>query len=591
MGYVALYRAWRPKKFEDLVGQEHIVRTLINQLESGHIAHAYLFAGPRGTGKTSTAKLFARAINCKNPVNGDPCGICDSCRSFEADDNMDIIEIDAASNNGVDSIREIRDKVVFAPAYGRYKVYIIDEVHMLSAGAFNALLKTLEEPPKHAVFILATTEIHKLPATILSRCQRFDFKLIPSHVIAQRLDYVLKNSGASFEKEAIDIIAKSAQGGMRDALSLADVCLSYCGKNVTASDAMSVLGISDRNFLFEFSAALLELNAEKSLELCQKFIAEGGDISVFISELSEHLRDILLCIHCPKSEELLTLPKEILEKLQAQAKKQYSARIIRAIEVLSSLESEIKLHNKPEIQFETGIVKICFPQGEQDIIALQDRITALEEKLASGAAVGVQKNFSDENAFSSDTSKKNNASASDVPWKENASLADNAVENSACREKEIPFKSRDTQKENIFPTNNIAQNAPDNSIKRGVGNGFSEQNKNKHASASAGSELWQQLIKKLQSNDPGIYMMLRKFSGVEENGNFVIYIPESASAKQNVVLKNADTLSGYIKEICSKDMRVTAAIGAPNIQEKSDADTDKNNAENDMMKAALDLFS
>ena len=215
----------------------------------------------------------------------------------------------------------------------------------------------------------------------------------------------------------------------------------------------------------------------------------------------------------------------------------------------------------------------------------------MEEKLASGAAVGIQKNFSDENAFSSDTSKKNNASASDVPWKEDASLSDNTVKNDACREKEIPFKSRDTQKENIFPTNNIAQNAPDNSIKRGVGNSFSEQNKNKHASAGAGSELWQQLIKKLQSNDPGIYMMLRKFSGVEENGNFVIYIPESASAKQNVVLKNADTLSGYIKEICSKDMRVTAAIGAPNIQEKSNADTDKNNAENDMMKAALDLFS
>ena len=212
MAYVALYRRWRPQRFEDLVGQEPIVRTLLNQLESGRIAHAYLFAGPRGTGKTSTAKLFARAINCQNPKEGEPCGKCEACLAAGADENMDIIEIDAASNNGVDNIRDIRDKVVFAPAVGKYKVYIIDEVHMLSGGAFNALLKTLEEPPKHAVFILATTEIHKLPATILSRCQRFDFKLISSKVIAQRLEYVLKESGAEFETAAVELIAKSAGG-------------------------------------------------------------------------------------------------------------------------------------------------------------------------------------------------------------------------------------------------------------------------------------------------------------------------------------------------------------------------------------------
>ena len=236
MAYTALYRRFRPQRFEELVGQDHIVRTLLNQLETGRIAHAYLFSGPRGTGKTSTAKLFARAINCANPKNGDPCGECDSCRAFVSDGNMDIIEIDAASNNGVDNIRDIRDKVVFAPAYGKYKVYIIDEVHMLSGGAFNALLKTLEEPPKHVVFILATTEIHKIPATILSRCQRFDFKLIPVSTISSRLEYALKESGVNIEKEAVGLIARCADGGMRDALSLADVCISYCGNNITFDD-------------------------------------------------------------------------------------------------------------------------------------------------------------------------------------------------------------------------------------------------------------------------------------------------------------------------------------------------------------------
>ena len=254
MSYKALYRKWRPEFFRDVVGQEVIVRTLKAQIASGHIAHAYLFTGPRGTGKTSLAKIFARAINCPQPEDGDACGKCELCAALRGE-AMDIIEMDAASNNGVDEIRALRENIVFPPAVGRYKVYIIDEVHMLSQGAFNALLKTLEEPPEHAVFILATTEVHKLPATILSRCQRFNFKSISVADISEYLKKVLQASGASFEAQAVDLIARSAEGGMRDALSIADMCLSYCGNQVSYEDVVNILGTADRDFMFKCAEA------------------------------------------------------------------------------------------------------------------------------------------------------------------------------------------------------------------------------------------------------------------------------------------------------------------------------------------------
>lgn len=502
MAYVALYRKFRPQKFSELVGQDHIIRTLSNQLESGRIAHAYLFAGPRGTGKTSTAKLFARAINCANPQNGNPCGKCDACQAFMADDNMDIIEIDAASNNGVDNIRDIRDKVVFAPAHGKYKVYIIDEVHMLSGGAFNALLKTLEEPPSHVVFILATTEIHKLPATILSRCQRFDFRLISSDVIFDRLKYVLSESNLEFEDSAIDLIAKSASGGMRDALSLADVCLSYCGNKVTLEDAMNVLGVSDRSFVFSFTDALLASNSAKALEKCRELESEGKDIGVFSLELMEHMRDIMLCIYAPKSEEITSLPLEMQEKLKKQAEKANGERVLRSIEILSRLESEIKLHSRPEIQLETAVVRICMPQLECDISAMEDRLSVLEEKIKNGIT-----------ASTAEVKKSD-----DVPWVE-----------------EKPVK-----KEPI-PKDNAPKSAP------------------KQAANASGH--WTAISLKIKQTDLPLYMMIRSFDGMIDGDKFNVYIPESARNKEALITKNIDKITSAVKEVCGQDLKVVTVIG------------------------------
>lgn len=548
MAYVALYRRWRPQKFEDLVGQEPIVRTLLNQLEGGRIAHAYLFAGPRGTGKTSTAKLFARAINCQNPKNGSPCGECEACLAAKADENMDIIEIDAASNNGVDNIRDIRDKVVFAPAVGKYKVYIIDEVHMLSGGAFNALLKTLEEPPKHVVFILATTEIHKLPATILSRCQRFDFKLISAGVIAQRLEYVLKESGAEFEPSAVELIAKSAGGGMRDALSLADVCLSYCGSRVTLADAMGVLGISDRGFLFECADALLASDTAAALEKCQVLAADGKDIGVFIAELMEHMRDILLCLYSPKSEELAALPGEMREKLAAQAGRASGERVLRAVEILSGLEGDIKQHARPEIQLEAAMIRICMPQLESDYSAYEDRLHTLEEKVERLSAGG----------FAAAKPAPDKKEAADLPPWEEAPKEEKKTAAPKVRAEQVPGAPKAAKPE-----------AP---------------------KAAPSSGLWNSLLARVKTTDLPLYMMIRGFDGAAgENDSFTIYIPQAAASKEGLVRKYEDVLAQHLESISGRSMKVHAVVGAKPAGGTAEEEQDTGSA--DRMKAALDLFS
>lgn len=532
MAYVALYRKFRPQSFDELVGQEHIVRTLSNQLASGRIAHAYLFAGPRGTGKTSTAKLFAKAINCASPIGCNPCLKCDACIQATADDNMDIIEIDAASNNGVDNIRDIRDKVIFAPTVGKYKVYIIDEVHMLSGGAFNALLKTLEEPPKHAVFILATTEIHKLPATILSRCQRFDFKLISTDVIFNRLKFVLEQSGASFEDGAIDLIAKSASGGMRDALSLADVCLSYCGNNVTYEDAKNVLGVSDRSFVFSFADALFASDISLALDKCRELEQDGKDIGVFILELMAHLRDVMLASFAPNSAEITSLPKDIQEKLFVQAKNADKERILRSLEILSALESEIKLHSKPGIQLVTAVARICSPQLEQDISALIDRVSVLEKQLKDGV-VSVK---------SKKEEPKPTPDFDDIPPFD--------VEPAVMKKTE-PAPKKEEKKPAPQP------------VKVQAGKEFSL------------------LINKIKQSDLPLYMQLRNFDGEIENDKFVFYLPESAQHKEAVILKQASAISTYLKDITGKELSVLVKIGL-----KPTKETAKSN-----LDAAFDLFS
>ncbi|MBQ8201817.1 MAG: DNA polymerase III subunit gamma/tau [Clostridia bacterium] len=382
MAYQALYRQWRPVDFSSMVSQEAVVSTLRNQITTGRIAHAYLFCGSRGTGKTSTAKIMARAINCESPVNGDPCGRCESCRRLLGEESMDVMEIDAASNNGVDEIRDLRETVKYPPQHGKFKVYIIDEVHMLSASAFNALLKTLEEPPAHVVFILATTEPQKLPATILSRCQRFDFGRIPAGQIAGRLRQAVEGAGGTATDSALNMIARAAEGGMRDALSILDMCLGY-QNDVTDDLVRSVLGTSDRGFLFRFTDALEFEDASTVMAMIDELMRAGREPMVFAKDMSQHLRALLMAKTCPDDlASLLDLTAEAAEEYVGQSEEMTVTRMMKMLELFMSVETELRWASSPRIVLENAALKCCLRTQEVDAAALNDRIAQLEKQVA-----------------------------------------------------------------------------------------------------------------------------------------------------------------------------------------------------------------
>ena len=382
MAYQALYRQWRPTDFSSMVSQEAVVATLRNQITTGRIAHAYLFCGSRGTGKTSTAKIMARAINCEQPVNGDPCGQCESCRRLLAEESMDVMEIDAASNNGVDEIRDLRETVKYPPQHGKFKVYIIDEVHMLSASAFNALLKTLEEPPAHVCFILATTEPQKLPATILSRCQRFDFGRIPAHQIAGRLRQAVEGASATATDNALHMIARAAEGGMRDALSILDMCLGY-RNDVDEELVRSVLGTSDKSFLFRFVDALEMEDASTVLGMIDELMRKGREPMVFAKDVSQHLRALLMAKACPDElPALLDITGEDAEEYLYQSENMTVTRLMKMLEFFMATETELRWASSPRIVLENTALKCCLRTVEADTAALNDRIAQLEKQIA-----------------------------------------------------------------------------------------------------------------------------------------------------------------------------------------------------------------
>lgn len=384
MSYLALYRQFRPKTFEEIIGQDHVVKTLINQINTGRVGHAYLFCGARGTGKTTAAKVFARAINCVNPKNGSPCGECEVCKKLESPANLDVLEMDAASNNKVENVRDIRDKVQYPPVAGKYKVYIIDEVHMLTTEAFNALLKTLEEPPSHAVFILATTEVHKIPATILSRCLRFDFKLISTAQIAQFICEIYDKVGKKYQKEAVTLIAKAGEGSVRDALSIADICLSYSKNELTYDDVLEVLGTSDRAVIEKLIGAMFQGQTGEMLSLSDELLMRGKSVSILNRDVASALRDILVIKTCKNASEILSIPQDKLKELQALSDKTSVHGLLRAIEIFSASEADLKYSTHPKIVFETAAVKVSLPETDYNIDALMARISALEKKIAEG---------------------------------------------------------------------------------------------------------------------------------------------------------------------------------------------------------------
>jgi len=384
MSYQALYRVWRPNTFSEICGQDAVVRTLRRQVETGHIAHAYLFCGTRGTGKTTASKVLARAINCLNPQNGDPCGECEICRALMDDKCMDVNEIDAASNNGVDEIRELRDKIAYPPTLTRYKVYIVDEVHMLSSGAFNALLKTLEEPPKHAVFILATTEPQKLPATILSRCQRFDFKRISVSDIVSRLKVVLAGIGREADEDALTEIARAAEGAMRDALSLLDVCLSFAEGRVDSALARDVLGTTGRDFMFEFTDALIAYDSAAVLEKIDQAARRGSDPRVFALDAAAHLRNILLAACAgEKITDIAEITVDDAQRYILQAKNASKEQLLRAMDLFMRVESEMKFTTQARTMLELAAVRACHPEQEAEANVME-RIARVEKMMQEG---------------------------------------------------------------------------------------------------------------------------------------------------------------------------------------------------------------
>ncbi len=383
MAYIALYREWRPTLFEDVVEQEHVVKTLRYSVSTGRIAHAYLFCGTRGTGKTTMAHILSRAINCLNPNQGDPCNKCEVCREILAGSCVDVLEIDAASNNSVDNVRSIRDEVIYAPTMAKRKVYIIDEVHMLSTGAFNALLKTLEEPPEHVVFILATTEPHKLPATILSRCQRFDFRRISHESIVKQLNKIASANNSTLEGDAAGLIARMSDGAMRDAISLLDQCISLGNSRIGYDDVLSVVGIVNDTFMTDFTESMLDKNVSSVLANIGRLVLDGRDIAHFVTDLVLYFRNLLICKATNgQCDNLVEVPASVLEIMKRQVEHISQEEIVYHVKELSALESGLKWASNPRVLLEVTLIKLCGSISFDGSVL--DRLAALESRLDRG---------------------------------------------------------------------------------------------------------------------------------------------------------------------------------------------------------------
>ncbi len=388
MSYTSLYRKFRPIGFEDVKGQEHIVKTLTNQIKANRVGHAYLFCGTRGTGKTTIAKILARAVNCEHPIDGSPCNQCPTCQGILNQTSMNVIEIDAASNNGVNNIRDIIDEVQYSPTEGKYKVYIIDEVHMLSPGAFNALLKTLEEPPSYVIFILATTEVHKIPITILSRCQRYDFRRISIDTITERLNELMVKENIEVEEKALRYVAKAADGSMRDGLSLLDQCIAfYYGELLTYDKVLEVLGAVDTEVFQKLLSLLLEGKPVEVMELVEELIIKGRDLGQFVIDFTWYMRNLVLLKSSDAAEDMIEVSSENLKEMKEMAVQVEMDTLMRYIRIFSDLSNQMKYSTQKRVLVEVACIKLCKPQMETDYTSILERLRQVEKKLEEGIVV------------------------------------------------------------------------------------------------------------------------------------------------------------------------------------------------------------
>ena len=442
MPYIALYREWRPTRFEEVVEQEHVVKTLRHSVSSGRIAHAYLFCGTRGTGKTTMAQILSRAVNCLDPQDGEPCNKCDICLEILSGSSVDVLEIDAASNNSVDNVRSIRDEVIYTPARARRKVYIIDEVHMLSTGAFNALLKTLEEPPEHVIFILATTEPHKLPATILSRCQRFDFRRISLDGIVSQLVKIASSGGIILDADAARLIARLSDGAMRDAIGLLDQCISLGSKKIEYGNVLSVVGIVNDSFIAEFTGNMLRKNIAAILENINRLVMDGRDIAHFTSDLVSYFRNLLVCKSTGgKCGHLIDAPQDVLDILREQSGIITLDEIIRYIKELSALAYNLKWATNQRVMLEVTAIKLCGSESHLDA-SISDRLSALEKRMDTEGAGQKRLAFTDTGVTTAYTTVP--ATDTAVPAADTAAVSAGTVVSSAAHAHGATLPASDT---------------------------------------------------------------------------------------------------------------------------------------------------
>lgn len=542
MAYLALYRRYRPTTFEKLIGQDSIVKTLTNQIETGRLGHAYLFTGTRGTGKTSCAKIFSKAINCLNPINGSPCGKCECCKALSDPSNIDVIEIDAASNNGVNEIRDLREKVQYPPVSCKYKVYIIDEVHMLSGAAFNALLKTLEEPPKHAVFILATTEVQKIPATILSRCMRFDFKLIPTDKIAALISEIYDEAGKKYESEAVNLIAQAGEGSIRDALSIADIALSYGNGTLTYNDVTDILGSTNFELLTSFVDAVISSDDGKVLDIIEKLSMLGKSMGVLLKDVTVLLRNVLIASLCDDAASILSLPSDKFVVIKTIADKTNKDRILRALDIFTDAENMLKYSNRPRIIFEKAAIKAARPDSDYNIDALLGRIKTLEDKISS---LSLSKR-------SESCANVNNVAAADLKIGDTEKHIEKTDEEQLKSEK-YAEKVNSCDKQNSFRT--------DDNIDERKGDDFTDSGNYNNASASWRGNVAKKAIADDKENVSGILLSnLRKNNhemlwnllqsvNIQVSGN-VLVLSTEVTADAAILDRNDN--KEYIKEALSE---------------------------------------
>lgn len=534
MEYTSIYRRFRPTTFDDVIGQNHIVRTLTNIIKSGKIGHAYLFTGTRGTGKTSCAKIFARAVNCLSPKNGSPCGECEVCKKLAESSGVDVIEIDAASNNGVDEIRTLKENVMYRPSIGKYKVYIIDEVHMLSASAFNALLKTLEEPPEHIVFILATTEVQKLPQTILSRCIRFDFRLIETEELIKLLKRIYGELGVGYDERALVKIAVCGEGSVRDTLSVADMCMSYCGDYIGYEDALEVLCATDFSTLDSLAVAILDGNVGKSLDESDRLLRMGR--VTLGRDLANYYNELITVKNVPNYKPK-TMTKEEFEALKNRADKYSTYRISRVMEIMAGMENQLRFASQPRILMEANIIKSCELITETSADGMAGRIRDLEAQLDY-----LKKNGVTVSSVSTSVSAEN---PTRPPVKDSVNVAVERTSVPQAKKKDI--------------TELLAAAGEEKKTEELV---FSESEINESANAEA-KEIWSRVQEKLSlSNEMMLRMMCEGInSGMTISaGEFVLTVGDNATyenmnrpqANKTMNELIAEETNGKLKFVCRK---------------------------------------